>query len=57
MVVEGAFVRVGPGREFFVDSPLPKVTALSGSDGTFTLTGLPVDGTLSWSATPKGRSS
>jgi hypothetical protein len=54
MVVEGAFVRVGPGREFFVDSPLPDVTAVSGSDGTFALAGLPVDGTLAWNATAKG---
>ncbi len=54
MVVEGAFIRVGPGREFFVDSPLPEVSALSGSDGTFALAGLPVDGTLAWNATAKG---
>ncbi|MHB8800521.1 MAG: carboxypeptidase regulatory-like domain-containing protein [Thermoanaerobaculia bacterium] len=54
MVVDGASIRVGPRREFFVDSPLPEVMALSGSDGTFALAGLPVDGTLSWSASAKG---
>lgn len=53
LVVEGASIKVGPGREFHVDSPLPDVTALSGSDGTFALAGLQVEGTLSWSATAK----
>lgn len=50
MVVPGAEVAIESAAGPFDGAPRPRITATSGGDGGFKLTGLPVDSALGWEA-------